>query len=286
MSPAVTTDPAGLEALERVVAGGQVAVLSGAGLSTESGIPDYRGPTGTAARRPAPMTYAEFIGSSVARQRYWARSQLGWTAISTARPNHGHQAVARLQRAGLIDTIVTQNVDGLHTTAGATGVVDLHGRLDRVRCLGCGARTSRADLAGRLEAANTGWRGVARELRPDGDSDVPDEALASFVTVGCAGCGGTLKPDVVFFGENVPGAVVAASNRAIDSAATLLVLGSSLAVFSGRRLVLRAAGQGARVAIVNAGPTRCDGLAAARLDAPLGVTLAALADRVIGPAGR
>ncbi|NES27635.1 NAD-dependent protein deacetylase [Micromonospora terminaliae] len=268
------------DALTRLVGAGDVVVLSGAGLSTESGIPDYRGPSG-AARRHTPMTFQAFTRDADARRRYWARSHLGWRLIARAAPNDGHRAVARLQRAGLLDGIITQNVDGLHTEAGAAGVIELHGRLDEVTCLDCGNLTSRDELDRRLTEANPGFDAHVAHVNPDGDVDLPDEAVARFRTVDCGICGGgMLKPDVVFFGETVPAPRVADCFALVERARALLVLGSSLTVMSGRRFVLRAAKLGIPVAIVNQGPTRGDGHATLTLDAPLGATLTALADRV------
>jgi NAD-dependent SIR2 family protein deacetylase len=261
------------------IADGGVAVLSGAGLSTESGIPDYRGPSG-AARSATPMTYQAFTRDPVARRRYWARSHLGWRTIGDARPNAGHEAVARLQRLGVLDGIVTQNVDGLHTAAGASDVVELHGNLARIVCLDCGERTPRAELEGRLDAANPGFAAAVSAVNPDGDVEIDDADLDGFVVVDCAACGGMLKPDVVYFGETVPPDRVAASFALVCAARTLLVLGSSLTVMSGRRFVLRAARDGIRVAIVNQGVTRGDPYAGLKVDAPLGAVLTGLADRV------
>ena len=268
-----------LDELADLVADGDVVVLSGAGLSTESGIPDYRGPSG-AARRATPMTYQAFTGSQAARRRYWARSHLGWRVIARAEPNDGHRAVARLQAAGLLAGIVTQNVDGLHTAAGARDVVELHGNLDRVVCLSCGALTPRGELDRRLTSVNRAWRARVLAVNPDGDVDLPDEDLEGFRTVDCAACGGVLKPDVVFFGETVPAERVAASFALVERAGALLVLGSSLTVMSGYRFVLHAAKLGVPVAIVNQGVTRGDAKAALRLDAPLGQALPALAARL------
>jgi len=265
------------ESLARLVTQGRVVVLSGAGLSTESGIPDYRGATGARLRRPAPMTFQAFVGNPHARRRYWARSHLGWRVISDARPNAGHLAVADLERRGLVVGTITQNVDGLHESAGSRRVVDLHGRLDRVRCLSCGATSTRQSLDVRLAAANSAWRATATGVNPDGDVDLPDDVLDSFTVVDCLACGGVLKPDVVYFGENVPPDRVAAAYALADEAASILVLGSSLTVFSGRRFVVRAAQAGIPVAIVNDGPTRCDNLATVRIHAPLGETLRRLA---------
>ena len=263
--------------LVALVQRGGVVVLSGAGLSTESGIPDYRGPSGSAVRRPAPMTYQAFVSDAHARRRYWARSHLGWRHIAAARPNEGHRVVAGLERDGLVSGVITQNVDGLHGAAGSREVIELHGRLDRVVCLSCGARSGRHVLDDRLRKANEGWRGSVLALRADGDVELSDADVADFVTVDCDSCGGILKPDVVYFGENVPADRVARAYALVDGAAALLVLGSSLTVFSGRRFVMRAAQSGVPVAIVNQGPTRGDEVASVRVDAPLGKTLRGLA---------
>ncbi|WP_455566442.1 NAD-dependent protein deacetylase [Nonomuraea africana] len=258
-----------------LVGDGGVVVLSGAGLSTESGIPDYRGETGRR-RRAEPMTYQTFVGSAAARQRYWARSHLGWRHIAHAAWNAGHRAVAQLQSMGLVGGIITQNVDGLHQAAGAEQVVELHGSLHRVVCLSCGERTSREWLDQRLRAANPGWGGAADVINPDGDAVLADDQVGSFEIVDCASCGGLLKPDVIFFGENVPRPRVARCYELTEHAGLLLVLGSSLTVMSGYRFVRRAAEHGIPVVIVNQGPTRGDDDAHLALDAPLGPTLTAL----------
>jgi NAD-dependent SIR2 family protein deacetylase len=269
-----------VDALAELFARGQVVVLSGAGLSTESGIPDYRGETGRR-RRGTPMTYQEFTGSADDRRRYWARSHLGWSSIGEARPNAGHRAVARLADAGLLSGVISQNVDGLHAAAGTADAVELHGSLYTVVCLDCGTRSSRADLAERLDAANPGFRAVAARPNADGDADLAADHVAAFRTVACAACGtGVLKPDVVFFGEQVPLPRVRRCYALVDDAAALLVVGSSLTVMSGLRFARHAAKHGTPVAIVNQGPTRGDDLATLRLDLPLGPTLTALADRL------
>ena len=273
-------DPQQLDALVDLVGDGDVVVLSGAGLSTESGIPDYRGPTG-AARPATPMTYQVFTRDPAARQRYWARSHVGWRTIAGARPNAGHHAVAALEQAGLLAGVVTQNVDGLHSAAGSTDVIELHGNLERVVCLACGRRSPREELDHRLSAANPDWSARASALNPDGDVVLADADVARFRIVDCLACGGVLKPDVVFFGETVPPERVAACYALVDRAGALLVLGSSLTVMSGYRFVLRAAQLGVPVAIVNAGPTRGDSHAAVRLDAPLGEALPALVRGVL-----
>jgi NAD-dependent SIR2 family protein deacetylase len=266
---------------------GEVVLLTGAGLSTESGIPDYRGPSGRA-RRAQPMTYQEFTGSAAARQRYWARSHLGWRHITGAAPNAGHQAVAVLERHGLLRGIITQNVDGLHQAAGARAVTELHGSLHQVVCLSCWRRTPRLALDDRLRAANPSWSDVpggnggagsppmrrdSAAVNPDGD--VALEETGGFTVADCLECGGLLKPDVVFFGENVPKPRVAACYDLVASASALVVLGSSLTVMSGFRYVRHAASLGIPVVIVNQGETRGDALAAATIDAALGATLTA-----------
>jgi NAD-dependent SIR2 family protein deacetylase len=271
-----TTEPTQLASLRALVDDGGVVVLSGAGLSTESGIPDYRGPTG-ALRRHGPMTYEEFVGAPRARQRYWARSYLGWRQIAAARPNAGHAAVARLQHRGMVVGIITQNVDGLHQAAGAREVVELHGGLDLVVCLSCGLRESRQSLDLRLREANPHFGAAVTAVNPDGDVELADDELDGFVLVGCGYCGSDLlKPDVVFFGENVPRARVDHCYALVESARSLLVLGSSLTVMSGLRFVRRAARLGVPVAIVNQGATRGDPLAGLKIEAPLGEVLPAL----------
>jgi NAD-dependent SIR2 family protein deacetylase len=259
--------------------GGGAVVLSGAGLSTESGIPDYRGPSGLA-RRAEPMTYQAFTGSAEARQRYWARSHLGWRHIAGAEPNAGHHAVAELQRRGLLAGIITQNVDGLHQAAGAAAVTELHGSLYRVACLGCGQRTSRLDLDRRLRLANPSWAADVAAINPDGDAVLADSAIAGFRVAGCPACGGVLKPDVVFFGENVPKQRVEDCYAMVSAARALIVLGSSLTVMSGYRYVRHAARLDIPVLIVNQGTTRGDAHAVCTLDAPLGETLQAIVGEV------
>jgi NAD-dependent SIR2 family protein deacetylase len=288
---AVESEPKSFGILVEAFTGGGVAVLSGAGLSTESGIPDYRGPSGQARRAASPgaaqpMTYQEFTGSAQARQRYWARSHLGWRHVTGAAPNAGHRAVAVLERAGLVSGIITQNVDGLHQAAGARGVTELHGSLHRVVCLSCWERSSREVLDTRLRAANPEWTAAAAGAEPavNPDGDVALEETAGFAVADCLGCGGLLKPDVVFFGENVPRPRVEDCFSLVSAASAVVVLGSSLTVMSGLRYVRRASSLGIPVLIVNQGSTRGDELAAARLDAPLGATLTALV-RELGLSG-
>ena len=228
------------------------------------------------------MTYQAFTGDPAARRRYWARSHLGWQLVGRAVPNRGHRAVAALQDAGLLSGVITQNVDGLHQAAGARAVTDLHGRLDRVRCLDCGRLSGRDELHARLAAANASWHAIAAGINPDGDVDLPDSALDGFRPVDCDDCAGVLKPDVVFFGETVPPDRVARCYELLAGSRSLLVLGSSLTVMSGHRFVLRAARDGRPVAIVNQGATRGDRYAAVTVEAPLGTILPAVVARVAG----
>jgi NAD-dependent SIR2 family protein deacetylase len=239
-----------------------VVVLTGAGLSTDSGIPDYRGP---GAPDRTPMTYQEFVSGPAARQRYWARSHLGWSRMRRADPNPGHHALAALRPTLLI----TQNVDGLHERAGSPDVVALHGRIAEVVCLECRQVTARADLQHRLDELNPGWAAAHADVavRPDGDVDL--DTTDGFAVPDCAACGGVLKPHVVFFGENVPRERVDRCFAAVDALGTtgvLLVAGSSLTVMSGLRFVRRAARNGTPVVIVNRGATRGDELATYKVD--------------------
>ncbi|MEO6412915.1 MAG: NAD-dependent protein deacetylase [Pedococcus sp.] len=266
-------------AIADLLARGNVLVLTGAGISTDSGIPDYRGPDGT--RRVTPMQYAEFLGSSEARQRYWARSYVGWQRFNKAQPNSGHQAVAALQSHGMVGPVITQNVDGLHQRAGATDVEELHGSLARVVCLTCGDRTSRWDLDDRMRESNPTYTVTSDEIRPDGDIVLNDLDVAAFRTPLCLVCGhDTLKPDVVFFGESVPKPLVEKCFRLTEEASALVVLGSSLKVMSGYRFVRRAAALDIPVAIITRGATRGDAEATVQVDAPLAPTLEALLVRL------
>jgi len=276
---AATTATPELGRVADLVREGGVVVLTGAGISTESGIPDYRGPSG-ALRRHTPMTYQAFMRDPLGRHRYWARSHLGWRAMAGAHPNNGHTAVAELQRRGLVSGLITQNVDGLHQAAGAQGVIELHGGLDRVVCLNCGCYTDRLELDHRLREANPDFHAAVSAINPDGDADLPDDQLDGFVMVSCPVCSdGPLKPDVVFFGETVPRERVDRCYAEVATAQALLVLGSSLKVMSGYRFVRRAAELGIPVAIVNQGPTRGDADAEVRVDAPLGDVLPLLVER-------
>ncbi len=289
---APATEPGLGPVAEALAAHPPALVLTGAGISTESGIPDYRGPDGR--RRVTPMQHGEFVGSSQARQRYWARSYVGWQRFSAARPNAGHRAVATLQARRVLGPVITQNVDGLHQEAGAREVTELHGSLADVVCLTCGERTDRVGLQERIRRDNPGFleraTGVApdgsrvsSQIRPDGDIVLADEAVAGFRLPRCLGCGAdTVKPDVVFFGGSVPKDRVEHCYRLVDAAPALLVLGSSLAVMSGYRFVRRAAARGIPVIVVTHGPSRGDAEATHRLDAPLGPTLTALARTLEG----
>ena len=282
MEAALTRAPdrAAYERLIELLRGGNVTVLSGAGLSTESGIPDYRGPDGK--RRVMPMTYGEFVASPANRQRYWARSFVGWRRFAGAEPNDGHRAVTDLQRLGLVRAIITQNVDGLHQLAGASDVLELHGNLNLVRCLNCGESTPRTGLDGRLAEANPHFVGIVAEIRPDGDVVLPDETIAGFHPPRCLVCQSDLvKPDVIFFGESVPKTLVEQCFSQVEASLGLVVLGSSLQVMSGYRFVRRAAANGIPVAIVTRGPSRGDE-ATIRLDAPLGVTLSRIVQDLQG----
>ncbi|MGW2305985.1 NAD-dependent protein deacetylase [Streptomyces sp. NPDC001809] len=277
--------PPGTTDLEPVVAAldaGGVLVLSGAGISTESGIPDYRGEGGSLSRH-TPMTYQEFTADAQARRRYWARSHLGWRTFRRARPNAGHLAVAAFGQYGLLSGVITQNVDGLHGAAGSDGVVELHGSLDRVVCLTCGAFSRRVDLALRLEEANAGFAPRAARINPDGDADLSDDQVGDFRVLPCTVCGGILKPDVVFFGEAVPPRRVERCRELVHEAASLLVLGSSLTVMSGLRFVRQAAEAGKPVLIVNQDPTRGDRHAVTRVALPLGAALTGVAARLDVP---
>ncbi|MEO5834750.1 MAG: NAD-dependent protein deacetylase [Nakamurella sp.] len=276
MQPAVSATTASqLSAITEVLASGGTAVLTGAGLSTDSGIPDYRGP-GSPPR--APMTFQEFV-TPRGRQRYWARSFVGFARMTTAAPNSGHRALADLENAGLLAGLITQNVDGLHQAGGSVDVIDLHGRIDRVICLGCSRRSSREEYQHLLSLLNPDATHKGEiDLAPDGDAQVED--TEHFVVADCEHCGGVLKPDVVFFGESVPPPVVAEASSVVEQATALMVLGSSLTVYSGRRFVRQAAIRGIPIIAVNRGPTRADEFATIRVDAGTSVVLPALVDLI------
>lgn len=266
--------------LVAVLAGRRVAVLTGAGISTDSGIPDYRGPDSPPAN---PMTIRQFTSSHAFRQRYWARNHLGWRHMAQTLPNAGHRALAYLERAGVVSGVITQNVDLLHTKAGSRTVINLHGTYAQVVCLDCGHTMTRAALAEELEAANPGFTERAERLggiavAPDADATVTD--TESFRFIDCPSCTGMLKPDIVYFGESVHKDVVAQAYSLVDNSDALLVAGSSLTVFSGYRFVRHAAARGIPIAIVNRGVTRGDDLATVKVDSGCSPMLALLADEL------
>jgi NAD-dependent SIR2 family protein deacetylase len=269
-----------LERLVSLVAGHRVVALTGAGCSTESGIPDYRG-AGSPAPARHPIQHDAFLRRPEVRQRYWARSTVGWARFSRARPNAAHNALAQLEEAGVLAGVITQNVDRLHQEAGSRRVVELHGALADVLCLECGAAEPRAEVQDRLLAVNPGWLDRAAAMAPDGDADLPAGEVATFEVVGCRRCGGTLKPDVVFFGGSVAERTLATAWELFEEAGVLLVVGSSLAVYSGFRFVRRAAERGLPIAVVNLGPTRADELAHERIAARAGDVLPRLAARLL-----
>lgn len=265
---------------------GRLAVLTGAGVSTDSGIPDYRGPRPVGAPPTRmPMTYQEFVASPENRQRYWARAHVGWSRMGSAEPNAGHRALAALEALGRVELLVTQNVDGLHERAGSRALVTLHGRIAEVVCLDCRSVSGRAAVQARMAAANPGWAAAHADatVRPDGDVEL--EATRGFVVPVCERCGGRLKPHVVFFGENVPKERVLRATAAVDAADALLVVGSSLTVMSGLRFVRQAARAGKPVVIVNRGTTRGDELASDKLEQGCTEFLTGLLDREQALAG-
>ncbi|WP_089660594.1 NAD-dependent protein deacetylase [Franzmannia pantelleriensis] len=254
----------------------RLVVLTGAGVSTDSGIPDYRDGDG-AWKRPPPMNHQSFMSSHAARQRYWARALVGFRALSEARPGASHRGLALLERLDHIDTLITQNVDGLHQRAGNRRVIDLHGRAEIVRCMSCDARRMRHDLHAELAARNPRWLDVEARIGPDGDADLEHD-FGTFQVPDCARCGrGIWKPDVVFFGDRVPEARVTAARAAVSRGDALLVVGSSLMVYSGYRFARQAAAEGKPLACLNLGHTRADALYDLKLEAPIGATLEALA---------
>ena len=254
-------------------------VLTGAGVSTGSGIPDYRDGDGAWKRSP-PVQYRDFVADPEVRRRYWARSLLGWPAFARARPNGSHAALARLERAGRIDRLVTQNVDGLHQRAGSRRIIDLHGRLDSLVCLDCDRVGARHAFQDELAARNPGFVELTATRAPDGDADLDGVDFAAFHVPGCPACGGLLKPDVVFFGEGVPRRRVDAALAALDTADAVLVVGSSLMVFSGFRFARAAAERGLPVAALNQGRTRADDLLTLKVDAECGSALTAVVQRL------
>ncbi|HVU50554.1 MAG TPA: NAD-dependent protein deacetylase [Polyangia bacterium] len=268
-------------ALVDLLAGRRFVALTGAGCSTESGIPDYRGQGRTGPRNP--IQHDAYVRRPEVRQRYWARATLGWVRFSGARPNAAHRALAALERGGALTGIITQNVDRLHHAAGSRRVVELHGALADVRCLGCGAVEARAEVHARLVEENPGFLARAARPSPDGDAELPDEDVADFRVVPCRACAGVLKPDVVFFGGTVGEATMTEAWALLASAGALLVVGSSLAVYSGFRFARRAHELGLPVALVNDGPTRADELAEVRVAGRAGEILPRLAGALAPP---
>ena len=252
----------------------RVFVLTGAGISTASGIPDYRGADGKWKRR-APVTLQEFLRDPAMRARYWARSFVGWPRVARAQPNAAHNALAALESQGRTTALVTQNVDGLHARAGQRIVIDLHGRIDAVVCLDCAARFARAEIQQQLADEHPEWNPFAGAAAPDGDADVEHLDLDGFRAPDCTSCGGLLKPDVVFFGENVPVERVTSARKALERAAAMLVVGTSLMVYSGYRFARMARERGLPLAILTRGITRADAIATLKLDADCVAALSA-----------
>lgn len=272
--------------LVALLTGRRVAVLTGAGMSTDSGIPDYRGPDSPPSN---PMTIHQFTSDPAYRQRYWARNHVGWRHMDQTLPNAGHRAVAALEHSGVVSGVITQNVDLLHTKAGSRTVVNLHGSYAQVVCLACGFTMARSELAHELESLNPGFIDRAEAVggiavAPDADAMV--EETSQFRYVDCARCSGMLKPDIVYFGENVSKDIVAEAFSLVDGAEVLLVAGSSLTVFSGYRFARHAAARGMPIAIINRGPTRGDDLATVKLDNGCSEMLALLADELSQPGHR
>lgn len=274
-----------VRALAEATAGGGVVVLSGAGVSTASGIPDYRGVTGRSRTAP-PMQWQDFVGSRAARRRYWARGQVGFRRYAGIEPNPAHTAIAALERDGVVTGVVTQNVDGLHGRAGTRHLVELHGSLAEVVCMDCGDREPRTALQARLDAANPWLAEVDAPVQADGDAVLGEAHVDRFTLVGCLGCDGDLRPDVVFFGEFVPRERMVRARDLVQQARTLLVVGSSLAVGSGWLLLRHARRHGASVVIVNLGPTRGDELADLRLEADVVPVLDGVAEVLASSAVR
>lgn len=263
--------PAQLRALTELLRAGDLVVLTGAGVSTDSGIPAYRDEEGRWKQSP-PMQFRDFIGSELSRQRYWARSMVGWQRMADASPNLAHHALAEWERRGALRLLITQNVDGLHSAAGSERVVDLHGRLDRVICLSCRKLSPRGELQARLVEKNPEFLGQSFVARADGDADLAVD-YERFQLEACTGCGGVLKPDVVFFGENVPAPRVEAAMAALSGARALVIAGSSLMVFSGFRFARAASRLGVPIVVINRGRTRADEMSALRIAGNLGHVL-------------
>ena len=281
LSQSVAVDalaPAALAQLDQAVAllsGRTAAVLTGAGVSTDSGIPDYRG---EGASKRSPMTFQQFIADAHYRKRYWAGSHLGWNHFNSATPNTGHRVLAELEASGFVNGVITQNVDGLHLRAGSQRVVDLHGTMDKVGCLTCGQSFARVDVAHRIEAANPWLEAIATDYNPDGDAQ--PSAFDDFVTPDCTVCGGVLKPDIVFFGEFVPVEKFSEATALVRRADALIVAGSSLVVNSGIRLIEQARRRRIPLVVINRGETKGDKQAEVKIDAGTSETLLALQERL------
>ncbi|MBN9409309.1 MAG: NAD-dependent protein deacetylase [Burkholderiales bacterium] len=286
MQIAHVNDDASIEALAAFVRSHpRLFVLTGAGCSTESGIPDYRDAQGDW-KRPAPVTFQAFMGDEAVRRRYWARSLVGWRTMGQARPGPAHVALAALETAGRLSVVLTQNVDGLHDAAGSRAVIDLHGRIDTVRCMACEARSPRAALQAELLRRNPAWAALDARAAPDGDADLEGLDFSSFDVPACPHCGGLFKPDVVFFGENVPRERVDAARAALAASDAMLVVGSSLMVYSGFRFAQAASDAGLPLAALNVGRTRADALYALKIERPIGPAMTALVAMLDGSQAR
>ncbi|HEY1611853.1 MAG TPA: NAD-dependent protein deacetylase [Paraburkholderia sp.] len=280
VAPVAPTAPAESAALHAFVERHpRLFVLTGAGISVDSGIPGYRDENGEWKRSP-PITAQEFLGSEAMRRRYWARSMIGWPTVGLAQPNGAHRALARLEAAQRVSALVTQNVDGLHQRAGSRNVIELHGSIGHVHCVQCGTQYTRASIQPTLEARNPAWAGVLAEPAADGDAHLDFDGANAFDVPTCTACGGMLKPSVVFFGENVPRECVAAASDALEAADAVLVVGSSLMVYSGYRFCVWAQKLGKPIAAINLGRTRADPLLALKIAAPCAAVLDALAQRI------
>ena len=275
-APAGADSAASVDEAVRILRGRRISILTGAGLSTDSGIPDYRG-EGAPVRTP--MTFSQFLGDTDYRKRYWAGSHLGWRRFAAAVPNAGHRAIAALETRGLINGVVTQNVDGLHLRAGSQRVVDLHGSMDRVRCLTCGQYFARGDIAAQLSAANP-WLDDTENIPLNPDGDVQIASVDDFVVPECSVCGGVLKPDVVFFGEFVPVEKFTEASALVQSSEALIVAGSSLMVNSGIRLLDQAVKRKMPVIVINRGATKGDTRAAVKIESGTSETLVSLLERL------
>ncbi len=273
-------EPLALDDLTRLLRGKRVVALTGAGISTDSGIPDYRGPATRHVPRN-PVQHRDFVRDPAVRRRYWARAFVGWERFRGAKPNRAHRTLAELEGAGAVSAVVTQNVDRLHQAAGSRAVIELHGALAEVRCLACGAIEPREDVQHRLTVLNPGLSTSHAAMAPDGDADLARELVEGFRPAECLSCEGVLMPNVVFFGGTVPRPIVDAAFDRVEHAEVLLVLGTSLTVFSGFRFVRRARELGLGIGLVNLGETRGDALATVRVEGPLGDVLPALATRLL-----